>query len=78
MSVPDPRSTEKQQWLTGKNRSQTSCSSLLFSWSCAWVFWWGFHVFRDSLLTGPEIICLIKKYCEVIFLSKICLEQNVL
>ena len=36
-----------------------------------------FRVLRYGLPTVPEIICLIKKHCEVVFLNKICLKQKV-
>ena len=37
----------------------------------------GLHVFRFGFLAVPESICLIKNYCEVVFLNKICVKQNV-
>ena len=48
------------------------CVCVLFSWSvCVCAICFRFVVvFIYSLLAVPEIISLIKKYCEVVFLIK--------
>ena len=34
------------------------------------------RVFRYGLIAIPEIICLLKMYCDVVLLSKISFKQN--